>query len=163
MIHDKETTDTVRSAEMTYLVSDEMVAQAAGDALAWNHRRFAKVLEADIAERFPSFIIESTDLQFKKVSDPAQVVHDSAMGVTRFIAYWKPQTKIIELVGGPEDGQILEVRNIHDPLALAVHVAPILGVIGNYACLSPDRLTYRLDGWNDTENRWTFRTDGIAR
>ena len=74
-------------------------------------------------------------------------------------ACWRPTTHEAEFFGGHADGKVLEVENVGQHLLLPTEPEmdwrdPPAGP----DLLTPNAVTYRLDGWDETARRWVYRS-----
>lgn len=120
-------------------------ASAAGSLLSQELAKMAQPYGVDI------------DRQDVKVRQrPDEVTPHSVL----FTARWWPAVTEVELsVPGGTDGQVLQLREVGEPLVVSVH--PTIGALRDKAPeeLVPQRkVVFELDGWNETHRRWIYRT-----
>lgn len=70
---------------------------------------------------------------------------------------WSPATDEVELRGGPADGEVVAVRDVGEPLKIAVR-QPIHLEMGDgpEAALTTSHVTYSLGGWSEGSRRWVY-------
>lgn len=73
------------------------------------------------------------------------------------VARWRPGTRMVELVGGPEDGSTIEVEDVRLPLLFTV-TASVSPANGSPADVSVQYGVGRYDlaGWHEQERRWVM-------
>ena len=71
---------------------------------------------------------------------------------------WRPATNIVQMHGGPSDGQVIAVQRVGDPIEVVV-APPVRWSESGDGPVSPtlDRVAYRLDGWSETAREWVYR------
>lgn len=98
----------------------------------------AQLAEALVAAAHPARL-HHEEIAFSVEEDPK---------LARITARWAPQNRtVVELVGGPEDGTVMEVEDV----AYGIQVP--MGVSAPF-------VTYRRAGWNTESRRWVFRPQG---
>lgn len=94
--------------------------------------------------------------------DVATHVADT-LTVTTLTAVWAPITKQVELVGGPEDGELWEVPDVWATLLVPIHRA--LSMTNRALSVGDVHVPmsrYDVDGWREVERRWVFAYQGDA-
>ena len=92
--------------------------------------------------------VEKIDLQL----DMWRENNKSAM---HYRIYWKPTTRVIELRGGPKDGELLEVQDIHNPVLVTENLPLFTEPLepGPQAWMA---LEYKMAGWSEQKRHWVF-------
>jgi len=105
--------------------------------------------------------IHLDDVQMRR----QEITKDHAMrNIVPFQAAWRPTTTLVELAHvGEFDGKLMLLGRVGEPLLLPVTASspPLAFDPGEMATeISPTiaTLEFRLDGWNETERRWIYRT-----
>lgn len=118
-------------------------------------RAAASKMARGLVSEAHAFAIElhEADLSLQWTTDDDQPWRE--WGVMR----WHPNVREVELCGGPEDGQRLEIQRVGEPLRVAV-MAPWnpYEVTSEPDVLLPSSITYKLTGWREDERVWVYAT-----
>lgn len=131
-------------------ISEEMLAQDAVEVARLVRARLADRIRRD-AHPF-AVEVDPRDVQFRD--------RPEAFGVT-VLAWWQPDTQVVELRRGEHDGEVLAIRGA--PLH-PVRVAAMTGVDWSHPAEAPvttRTFTYECVGWHEQERHWIYEATSL--
>ena len=84
---------------------------------------------------------------------------DASPFTLRLTAAWRPESKDVELHGGPADGQVFTLQRVGDPFLVPTLPSPMTFVTDETSspALIPHHLQYEIAGWHEGSRRWVYR------
>lgn len=156
MIWDDTQLARVRGLRSAMVVDDIMAARSAIDVREGVRHLLAGQFVAEA--RVYAVEVHPEDLVFAESVDAFHPHY------TKITVAWRPRTRVVELVGGPADGNVYELRVLGP-----VHIKSLVP-IGPIYTATPDTApaelvptyttTYEEHGWHEQERRWIYTVGG---